>query len=179
MALSPSGWGVAPEWVAGVRLPPPAPQARGALSRWGRAAPAARTGDLGGDGAGGDQGSSLFDPGLPTLNPRAGAPGPLGSAERASGQCKAGAARVQTRGRRQHAGMAPAAASGGSTLPSGFAVFTTFPDLLFILEFVSRRRARACAREGAEWWWLRGSPEHLGSEATVRKKSLSSHLPVV
>uniref|UniRef100_A0ABI7XE69 Myelin and lymphocyte protein n=1 Tax=Felis catus TaxID=9685 RepID=A0ABI7XE69_FELCA len=32
--------------------------------------------------------------------------------------------------------MAPAAASGGSTLPSGFAVFTTFPDLLFILEFV-------------------------------------------
>ena len=67
----------------------------------------------------------------------------------------------------------------GSTLPSGFAVFTTFPDLLFILEFVSRRRARACAREGAEWWWLRGSPEHLGSEATVRKKSLSSHLPVV
>ncbi|XP_053056940.1 myelin and lymphocyte protein isoform X1 [Acinonyx jubatus] len=63
--------------------------------------------------------------------------------------------------------MAPAAASGGSTLPSGFAVFTTFPDLLFILEFVSRRRARACAREGAEWWWLRGSPENLGSEATV------------
>nr|XP_023396837.1 myelin and lymphocyte protein isoform X1 [Loxodonta africana] len=31
--------------------------------------------------------------------------------------------------------MAPAAASGGSSLPSGFAVFTTFPDLLFILEF--------------------------------------------
>lgn len=34
------------------------------------------------------------------------------------------------------AGMAPAAASGGSSLPSGFSVFTTFPDLLFILEFV-------------------------------------------
>ncbi|XP_003362976.1 myelin and lymphocyte protein-like isoform X2 [Equus przewalskii] len=32
--------------------------------------------------------------------------------------------------------MAPTASSGGSTLPSGFAVFTTFPDLLFILEFV-------------------------------------------
>uniref|UniRef100_A0A671FGU1 Myelin and lymphocyte protein n=1 Tax=Rhinolophus ferrumequinum TaxID=59479 RepID=A0A671FGU1_RHIFE len=31
--------------------------------------------------------------------------------------------------------MAPAAASGGSSLPSGFAVFTTFPDLLFVLEF--------------------------------------------
>ncbi|PNJ02980.1 MAL isoform 3 [Pongo abelii] len=32
--------------------------------------------------------------------------------------------------------MAPAAASGGSTLPSGFSVFTTLPDLLFIFEFV-------------------------------------------
>ncbi|XP_021553208.1 myelin and lymphocyte protein isoform X2 [Neomonachus schauinslandi] len=32
--------------------------------------------------------------------------------------------------------MAPAAASRGSTLPSGFAVFTTFPDLLFFFEFV-------------------------------------------
>ncbi|NP_001164658.1 myelin and lymphocyte protein isoform 2 [Mus musculus] len=31
--------------------------------------------------------------------------------------------------------MAPAAASGGSTLPSGFSVFTTFPDLLFVCEF--------------------------------------------
>ncbi|XP_021553209.1 myelin and lymphocyte protein isoform X3 [Neomonachus schauinslandi] len=31
--------------------------------------------------------------------------------------------------------MAPAAASRGSTLPSGFAVFTTFPDLLFFFEF--------------------------------------------
>lgn len=38
--------------------------------------------------------------------------------------------------------MAPAAASGGSSLPSGFAVFITFPDLLFILEFVSGSRAR-------------------------------------
>ncbi|KAL0620363.1 Myelin and lymphocyte protein [Plecturocebus cupreus] len=36
--------------------------------------------------------------------------------------------------------MAPAAASGGSTLPSGFSVFTTFPDLLFIFEFVSGLR---------------------------------------
>uniref|UniRef100_A0A8C9DPS2 Myelin and lymphocyte protein n=1 Tax=Prolemur simus TaxID=1328070 RepID=A0A8C9DPS2_PROSS len=33
--------------------------------------------------------------------------------------------------------MAPAAASGGSTLPSGFSVFTTFPNLLFVLEFDS------------------------------------------
>ncbi|XP_060040657.1 myelin and lymphocyte protein-like [Erinaceus europaeus] len=33
--------------------------------------------------------------------------------------------------------MAPAATSGGSSLPSGLAVFTTFPDLLFIFEFVS------------------------------------------
>ncbi|XP_055459543.1 myelin and lymphocyte protein [Psammomys obesus] len=32
--------------------------------------------------------------------------------------------------------MAPAAASGGSTLPSGFSVFVTFPDLLFIFEFI-------------------------------------------
>ncbi|XP_005068648.1 myelin and lymphocyte protein [Mesocricetus auratus] len=32
--------------------------------------------------------------------------------------------------------MAPAAASGGSTLPSGFSVFITFPDLLFIFEFI-------------------------------------------
>lgn len=47
--------------------------------------------------------------------------------------------------------MAPAAASGGSTLPSGFAVFTTFPDLLSIFEFVSGWRARARAREGAGW----------------------------
>ncbi|XP_057598336.1 myelin and lymphocyte protein [Hippopotamus amphibius kiboko] len=32
--------------------------------------------------------------------------------------------------------MAPSAASGVSSLPSGFAVFTTFPDLLFLFEFV-------------------------------------------
>uniref|UniRef100_A0A5F9CZV7 Myelin and lymphocyte protein n=1 Tax=Oryctolagus cuniculus TaxID=9986 RepID=A0A5F9CZV7_RABIT len=31
--------------------------------------------------------------------------------------------------------MAPAA-TGGSSLPSGFSVFVTFPDLLFIFEFV-------------------------------------------
>ena len=37
--------------------------------------------------------------------------------------------------------MAPSAASGVSSLPSGFAVFTTFPDLLFIFEFVSGWRA--------------------------------------
>ncbi|XP_077884523.1 myelin and lymphocyte protein [Ictidomys tridecemlineatus] len=32
--------------------------------------------------------------------------------------------------------MAPAAASGGSSLPSGFSVFATFPDLLFVFEFI-------------------------------------------
>ncbi|KAM4867228.1 myelin and lymphocyte protein [Thomomys bottae] len=32
--------------------------------------------------------------------------------------------------------MAPAAASGGSSLPSGFSVFATFPDLLCVLEFI-------------------------------------------
>ncbi|KAM7079202.1 myelin and lymphocyte protein [Molossus nigricans] len=32
--------------------------------------------------------------------------------------------------------MAPAAASGGSSLPSGFSVFTVFPDMLFTFEFV-------------------------------------------
>uniref|UniRef100_A0A8C0S140 Myelin and lymphocyte protein n=1 Tax=Canis lupus familiaris TaxID=9615 RepID=A0A8C0S140_CANLF len=68
-------------------------------------------------------------PGSPPLNPRAGAPGPLGSAEQASGQREA-------EPRVQPAGMAPAAASGGSSLPSGFSVFTTFPDLLFIFEFI-------------------------------------------
>uniref|UniRef100_A0A8C6CYH7 MARVEL domain-containing protein n=1 Tax=Moschus moschiferus TaxID=68415 RepID=A0A8C6CYH7_MOSMO len=31
--------------------------------------------------------------------------------------------------------MAPSAASGVSSLPSGFAVFITFPDLLFTFEF--------------------------------------------
>ncbi|XP_062064735.1 myelin and lymphocyte protein isoform X3 [Lepus europaeus] len=31
--------------------------------------------------------------------------------------------------------MAPAATSGGSSLPSGFSVFITFPDLLFVFEF--------------------------------------------
>lgn len=96
-------------------------------------------------------------PGSPTLNPRAGAPGPLGSAEQASGQRRAGAARVQSRGRRQHAGMAPAAASGGSTLPSGVAVFTSFPDLLFIFEFVSGWRIGAGAGEGSGWVVAAGS----------------------
>nr|XP_031547922.1 myelin and lymphocyte protein-like [Vicugna pacos] len=32
--------------------------------------------------------------------------------------------------------MPPSAASGGSSLPSGFAVFTTFPDILFHSSFV-------------------------------------------
>lgn len=56
--------------------------------------------------------------------------------------------RVLSTSRHQHAGMAPTASSGGSTLPSGFAVFTTFPDLLFILEFVS---GWAGAWEGVGW----------------------------
>lgn len=103
--------------------------------------------------------------GSPTLNPRAGAPGPLGSAEQASGQRQAGAARIQSRGRRLHAGMAPAAASGGSTLPSGFAVFTTFPDLLFIFEFVSGRRVGA--GEGAGWMVAAGSACCTGPRSTA------------
>ncbi|XP_020843671.1 myelin and lymphocyte protein [Phascolarctos cinereus] len=32
--------------------------------------------------------------------------------------------------------MAPAATSGGGSLPSGFSVFASFPDLLFIFEFI-------------------------------------------
>ncbi|XP_048193382.1 myelin and lymphocyte protein-like [Perognathus longimembris pacificus] len=32
--------------------------------------------------------------------------------------------------------MAPAAASGGGALPSGFSVFAAFPDLLCVLEFI-------------------------------------------
>lgn len=83
------------------------------------------------------------------LNPRARAPRPLGSAERASGQRGAGGARVPSQGRRQLAGMAPAAASGGSSLPSGFSVFVTFPDLLFIFEFVSG--SAPCAGKGTGW----------------------------
>lgn len=86
-------------------------------------------------GAGGR--SSALDPGALVLNPRARVARPLGSAERASSQWRAGGARVPSQGRRQLAGMAPAAASGGSSLPSGFSVFVTFPDLLFIFEFVS------------------------------------------
>ncbi|XP_030881445.1 myelin and lymphocyte protein-like [Leptonychotes weddellii] len=43
--------------------------------------------------------------------------------------------------------MAPAAASGGSTLPRGFAVFTTFPDLLFFFEFPIKGKS-----EGQTGW---------------------------
>ncbi|XP_027709728.1 myelin and lymphocyte protein [Vombatus ursinus] len=32
--------------------------------------------------------------------------------------------------------MAPAATSGGASLPRGFSVFVSFPDLLFIFEFI-------------------------------------------
>lgn len=71
------------------------------------------------------------------FNQRARAPLPLGSAERASGLRRARGAGVQSQGQRQLAGMAPAATSGGSTLPSGFSVFFTFPNWLFIFEFVS------------------------------------------
>lgn len=146
-------------WDAGVRLPPAARPARSAPSGWVRTAPAALPPDpwrrasrtWAGTGRAGTAAPPSSVPGSPTLNPRAGAPGPLGSAEQASGQRRAGAARVQSRGRRQHAGMAPAAASGGSTLPSGFAVFTSFPDLLFIFEFVSGWRVGAGAREGSGW----------------------------
>lgn len=43
---------------------------------------------------GGGRDSSLFGQGAPALNPRAGAPGPLGSAEQQSGQRRVGAALV-------------------------------------------------------------------------------------
>lgn len=95
------------------------------------------------------------DPGFSAFNPRGRAQRSLGSAERASGQCGAGGERVQSQGQRQLAGMAPAAASGGSTLPSGFSVFVTFPDLLFILEFVSD--SAPCSGEGMGWVVLLGS----------------------
>lgn len=48
--------------------------------------------------------------------------------------------------------MAPAAASGGSSLPSGFSVFVSFPDLLFIFEFVSS--SAPCAGKGMGWVML-------------------------
>jgi hypothetical protein len=94
------------------------------------------------------------DPGFSAFNPRGRAPRPLGSPEGASGQCGAGGERVQSQGRRQLAGMAPAAASGGSTLPSGFSVFTTFPDLLFVCEFVSDNAP--CSGKGTGWVELLG-----------------------
>lgn len=47
-----------------------------------------------GPGGGGGRGSSLFGQGAPALNPRAGAPGPLGSAEQESGQRRVRAALV-------------------------------------------------------------------------------------
>ena len=151
VALAPGG-----RWRrdVGIRSQTPAP-----TSGWFRAAPLALGRSLGGAplslgrGPGGSRGSSLFVRGAPALNPRAGAPWPLSSAEQASGQRRARAARVRFRGRRQPTSMAPSAASGGSSLPSGFAVFTTFPDLLFLFEFVSGWRApRPRAGEGGMGW---------------------------
>ncbi|XP_046517767.1 uncharacterized protein LOC124239623 [Equus quagga] len=86
-------------------------------------------GSLGG-GAGGGPGSSLLSPERLLSQPACGATGSPGSAEQASGQRGAGASRVLSRHISQHAAM------DGSTLPSGFAVFTTFPELLFIFELV-------------------------------------------
>lgn len=138
VALAPGG-----RWRpdVGIRSQTPAP-----TSGWFRAAPLALGRSLGvplslGRGPGGGRGSSLFVRGAPALNPRAGAPWPLSSAGQESAQRRARAARVLFRGRRQPTSMAPSAASGGSSLPSGFAVFTTFPDLLFVFEFVSGWRA--------------------------------------
>lgn len=134
----------------GIRSQTPAP-----TSGWFRAAPLALGRSLGvplslGRGPGGGRGSSLFVRGAPALNPRAGAPWPLSSAGQASAQRRARAARVLFRGRRQPTSMAPSAASGGSSLPSGFAVFITFPDLLFIFEFVSGWRAPRPRRGGRD-----------------------------
>lgn len=113
-------------------------------------------GDPGGAGA---RAPPSSDPGFSAFNPRGRALRPLGSAERASGQCGAGGERVQSQGRRQFAGMAPAAASGGSTLPSGFSVFASFPDLLFVCEFVSD--TPPCSGKGM------GRVELLGSSAPL------------
>nr|XP_011721230.1 uncharacterized protein LOC105470742 [Macaca nemestrina] len=85
--------------------------------------------------------------------------------------------------------MAPAAASGGSTLPSGFSVFTTFPDLLFIFEFVSDSwpgkglgDAEPCALSGAQHSSRTGSassagPGSIGAAGTGRGLSQGSPLP--
>ncbi|KAF5926147.1 hypothetical protein HPG69_011273 [Diceros bicornis minor] len=81
--------------------------------------------------------------------------------------------------------MAPTAASSGSTLPSGFAVFTTFPDLLFIFEFVSSWRrswggggmgcAARCSGGSAQPTGpdpqVVGSREHRDSWARIRTVS--------
>lgn len=65
--------------------------------------------------------------------------------------------------------MAPSAASGVSSLPSGFAVFTTFPDLLFIFEFVSGWRAwRRRRRQGRQDGMGRGVRSPLPQAARVR-----------
>lgn len=71
--------------------------------------------------------------------------------------------------RRQLSGMAPAAASGGSTLPSGFSVFTTFPDLLFVCEFVSD--SAPCSGKGTGWVELLESSVPLSSAAWREPKS--------
>lgn len=117
------------------------------------------------------------DPGFSAFNPRGRAPRPLGSAERASGQCGVGVESVQSQGRRQLAGMAPAAASGGSTLPSGFSVFVTFPDLLFILEFVSD--SAPCSGKGTGWAELLGSSAPLSpvTPAAWREPKLGKFPP--
>lgn len=103
-------------------------------------------------GARGGPGSSFPNLSCPTLNPRAGAPATR--LRQASERAVSGEPRASRPEATPAAGMAPAAASGGSSLPSGFSVFTTFPDLLFILEFVSGSRAPRGARDG--WCCARG-----------------------
>lgn len=98
--------------------------------------------------------------------------------EQARGQCGAGGELVQFQ--RQLAGMAPAAASGGSTLPSGFSVFVTFPDLLFIFEFVSDRAP--CSGKGMGWveWFplelCTAVPSHTSSMEGIKSGKVSPSL---
>ncbi|XP_058390547.1 uncharacterized protein LOC131399924 isoform X2 [Diceros bicornis minor] len=80
--------------------------------------------------ADGSPGTSFPGPGLLCSHPAQGASGPMGSAEQASGQVGGRAAYLLYLSRRRRAGV------DDRRSPRGFAVFTTFPELLFIWELV-------------------------------------------
>lgn len=93
---------------------------------------------------------------------------PARSRARAQGHAAAGlpeqaiSQQVPFRGPCQRGCMGAGAASGGRWLPRGCAVFTTFPDLLFIFESVSGWRAPSPPGRGgmgcAEPWALTRAP---------------------